>query len=76
MSNTSTPTQSAEPGFLGMSHYADGLDDPAGNAGSNERAMKGADLQAALVNEIQARPLRAIGWAAVAGLMVGLWAAR
>jgi hypothetical protein len=33
-------------------------------------------LEEILANEIRARPLRAIGWAAVAGLLVGFWAAR
>jgi len=34
------------------------------------------ELQEMLMDEIRARPLRALGWAAAAGLVVGLWAAK
>ena len=34
------------------------------------------ELQEILVNEIRARPLRAIAWAAAAGVVLGFWAAR
>lgn len=34
------------------------------------------ELQEMLMDEIRARPLRALGWAAAAGLLVGLWAAK
>jgi hypothetical protein len=35
-----------------------------------------SQLEELLVNEIRARPLRAVGWAAAAGIMIGFWAAR
>ena len=34
------------------------------------------ELQELLVDEIRARPLRAIAWAAAAGVVLGFWAAR
>lgn len=34
------------------------------------------DFQQLLVDEIRARPLRALGWAAAAGVVLGMWAAR
>lgn len=34
------------------------------------------ELQQLLLNEVWARPLRALGWAAAAGVMLGFWAAR
>ena len=35
-----------------------------------------SDLQTMLLDEIRARPLRAVGWAAAAGVLVGLMSAR
>lgn len=40
---------------------------------AGERATQ---LQELLVNEVRARPLRALAWAAAAGLALGFWAAR
>lgn len=35
-----------------------------------------SEFQQLLIDEIQARPLRALGWAAAAGVVLGFWAAR
>lgn len=35
-----------------------------------------SELQQLLIDEIKARPLRALGWAAAAGVVFGIWAAR
>jgi ElaB/YqjD/DUF883 family membrane-anchored ribosome-binding protein len=34
------------------------------------------ELQQLLENEIRARPMRALGWAVVAGVIIGFWAAK
>jgi len=34
------------------------------------------ELQQLIIDEIKARPLRALGWAAAAGVIFGFWAAR
>ena len=34
------------------------------------------ELQQLLIDEIKARPLRAVGWAAAAGVVFGFWAAK
>ncbi len=45
--------------------------------GANEMAEKRAtDLQAMLMEEIRERPLRALGWATAAGVIIGMMAAR
>ncbi len=41
--------------------------------GAGERAT---ELQRLIIDEIKARPLRALGWAAAAGVIFGCWAAR
>lgn len=35
-----------------------------------------SQLEELLLNEIRARPLRALGWAVTAGIVIGFWAAR
>ena len=35
-----------------------------------------SELQELIIDEVRARPLRALGWAAAAGVIVGFWAAR
>lgn len=80
MPNSTASTDISEAGFIGMSHYADALEPHAGDSGSDQPTGDGpvnaSELQALLVDEIRARPLRALGWAAVAGLAVGIWVAR
>ena len=70
----------SETGFIKMSHYADALEDAAGDAeldALDEDADEPmSDLQRVLLDEIRARPFRAIGWAAAAGLALGLWVSR
>ncbi len=34
------------------------------------------ELQRLLLSEVRARPMRALGWAAAAGIILGFWAAR
>jgi len=34
------------------------------------------ELQQLIMDEVRARPLRALGWAAAAGVIFGFWAAR
>jgi hypothetical protein len=40
---------------------------------AGERA---SELQRLIMDEVKARPMRALGWAAAAGVMFGFWAAR
>ena len=35
-----------------------------------------SEFEQLLIDEIQARPLRALSWAAAAGVLLGFWAAR
>jgi ElaB/YqjD/DUF883 family membrane-anchored ribosome-binding protein len=35
-----------------------------------------SELQQMIMDEVRARPLRALGWAAAAGVVFGFWAAR
>lgn len=76
MADPAASTEISEAGFIGMSHYADALELGARDGTGDDRRTDASDLQTLLVEEIRARPLRAIGWAAVAGLAIGLWAAR
>ncbi|KPF67612.1 hypothetical protein IP69_12975 [Bosea sp. AAP35] len=76
MTNGATQTEISEPGFVGMSHYADALEERADDTGTNGSRTSQSDLQTMLVDEIRARPLRAIGWAAAAGLVIGFMASR
>jgi hypothetical protein len=67
-----------ETGFIKMSHFADEKDDVGGESRIDylDATERLSDLQQLLVEEIQARPFRAVGWAAIAGLAIGVWAAR
>jgi hypothetical protein len=80
MTNAGSSSDAAESGFIGMSHYADALDGPYSSgevdALNDAGALQISEFQSLLLDEIQARPLRAVGWAAIAGLALGLWAAR
>ena len=80
MTNAGASTDAAEVGFIRMSHYADALDGPDrdGEVDSldDDGPSQVSEFQSLLLDEIQARPLRAVGWAAIAGLALGLWAAR
>ncbi|HEY5794861.1 MAG TPA: hypothetical protein VIU82_07580 [Bosea sp. (in: a-proteobacteria)] len=80
MTNVDASPDLSETGFIKMSHYADALEDPSGDA-QFEAQDDGADepvseLQRVLLDEIRARPFRAIGWAAAAGLALGLFVSR
>ncbi|WID98420.1 hypothetical protein QO058_09365 [Bosea vestrisii] len=35
-----------------------------------------SELQQLIIDEVRARPLRALGWAAAVGVVFGFWAAR
>jgi hypothetical protein len=35
-----------------------------------------SELQQLIIDEVKARPMRALGWAAAAGVIFGFWAAR
>ncbi len=39
-------------------------------------AERASELQRLIIDEIRARPMRALGWAAAAGVVLGFWAAR
>ncbi len=39
-------------------------------------AERASELQRLLIDEVRARPMRALGWAAAAGIVLGFWAAR
>jgi len=80
MANPADTAETTESGFIGMSHYADALEPGAPSSGRDQpgghHPMEVSDLQSLLVDEIKARPLRAVAWAAAAGLAIGFWAAR
>jgi ElaB/YqjD/DUF883 family membrane-anchored ribosome-binding protein len=80
MANVDTSPDTSETGFIKMSHYADALEDPAGEAeidGQDDNADEPvSELQRILLDEIRVRPFRAIGWAAAAGLALGLFVSR
>jgi hypothetical protein len=82
-SNTSQAT-----GFKAMSQNAEASDGNTGVATSlkaygvdtnqmtemaGERVSK---LQQLIIDEVKARPMRALGWAAAAGVTFGFWAAK
>lgn len=50
-----------------------GVDTDQMTEAATERVSK---LQRLLIDEIRARPMRAVGWAAAAGIILGFWAAR
>jgi ElaB/YqjD/DUF883 family membrane-anchored ribosome-binding protein len=50
-----------------------GVDTNQMTEAATERA---SELQQLIIDEIRARPMRAIGWAAAAGVIVGFWAAK
>lgn len=41
-----------------------------------EAANQVSDLQQFLLDEVRARPMRALGWAVAAGVVLGFWAAK
>lgn len=47
-------------------------DDEFSDAGSD----RASELQRLIVEEIRDRPLRALGWAATAGFILGIWVSR
>jgi ElaB/YqjD/DUF883 family membrane-anchored ribosome-binding protein len=69
-------------GFKSMSQRADeqgssGESRSAANRRDRQAAGDGiSELQSLLEDHVRANPMRALGWAAAAGVLVGLWAAR
>jgi ElaB/YqjD/DUF883 family membrane-anchored ribosome-binding protein len=63
----------AESGELQGSMKEFGVDTDRMIEATSERVN---DLQQMLIDEVQARPLRALGWAAAAGFVLGIMAAR
>lgn len=67
-------------GFIQMSHYADALEASSGDTGfgaqDDDADEPVSDLYHVLLDDIRARPFRAIGWAAAAGLALGLYVSR
>jgi hypothetical protein len=80
MTNVDPSPDVSETGFIKMSHYADSLEDTPGDPDFDARDEDGdepsSQLHRLLVDEIRARPFRAIGWAAAAGLALGLYVSR
>ena len=62
---------SARDGTSSLKTY--GVDTDQMTEAASERV---SELQQVLIDEIRARPLRALGWAAAAGVVVGFWAAK
>lgn len=50
-----------------------GVDTDAMTDAASERV---SELQQMIIDEVQARPLRALGWAMAAGVVLGFWAAK
>lgn len=42
----------------------------------SEASDRAAEMQRLLMDEIRDRPLRALGWAAAAGFVLGIWVSR
>jgi len=81
MADIDASSDATETGFLRMSHLADSLahDRPRRNGAetaSEREAGQGSEFQRFLIDEIDARPLRALGWAAAAGFLFGIWVSR
>lgn len=80
MTNVDPSPDVSETGFIKMSHYADLLQDTSGDpdfdAQDDDADELSSELQRVLIEEIRARPFRAIGWAAAAGLALGLYVSR
>lgn len=68
----SEPTETSQEG-ASDSLKAYGVDTDVMTEAATERV---SDLQQAIVDEVRARPLRALGWAAAAGFVFGFWAAK
>lgn len=83
--DTNPPTstnEEPENGFLKMSHAADEMQEqddsrPARSSRSREEDEEhhSGDLMQMVCDEISARPLQAVAWAATAGLALGLFVA-
>ena len=83
-------SQNAEAMEGGGSHNEDGKTDDGKNGITASLKSYGVDtnqiaeaageqateLQRLIIDEIKARPLRALGWAAAAGAVLGFWAAK
>lgn len=78
-----------ENGFKAMSQNADKDDPNQKDAGDSsiekgfdedshlsEASDRPAEIQRLLMDEIRDRPLRALGWAATAGFVLGIWVSR
>lgn len=50
-----------------------GVDTDVMTEAASERV---SELQQMIIDEVQARPLRALGWAMAAGVVLGFWAAK
>ena len=92
MENGTYPTPANEGGFKAMSQHAETGSGTEENAEGGPRMEKSigvdteqmtevaservSELQELIMDEIRARPLRALGWAAAAGVVFGFWAAK
>lgn len=72
-----------EDGFKAMSRSADELAAQGQSEGveavdevADAASESVSEFQQLLIDEIRARPLRALGWAVAAGVVMGFWAAR
>jgi ElaB/YqjD/DUF883 family membrane-anchored ribosome-binding protein len=67
--------ESSQPGQEGTSDRlkAYGVDTDVMAEAATERV---SDFQQMIEDEVRARPLRALGWAMAAGVVLGFWAAR
>lgn len=77
--NQTSTNEEPENGFLKMSHAADEMQEqddsrPARSRDEDEDSRSG-DLMQMVCDEISARPIQAVAWAATAGLALGLFIA-
>lgn len=80
-----TMSQSADEGRSGGETSEEGRDRVASqlksygvdtNQMTEAATERASELQQLIIDEIRARPMRAIGWAAAAGVILGFWAAK
>ena len=76
--NTQQTPSEDESGFLAMSHRADEMqeqDDSRPARSESDEDEQHTDLVGMIRDEISARPIQAVAWAATAGLALGLFIA-
>jgi hypothetical protein len=72
-SESANPPNDASNAGVAANLKSIGVDTGQLTAAASEQA---SELQRLLIDEVRARPLRALGWAAAAGVIFGFWATK